>query len=220
MDQQEIARLESMSRFEKALKAKGYQYIAGVDEAGRGPLAGPVVAAACILPDDFFLPHINDSKLLTPTLRKRLFSLITQAKDVIYAVSIVEAHVIDEINILQATFLAMKQAIDQLATLPDYVLFDGKFAPKIAIPHEAIIKGDSLSVSIAAASIIAKQIRDDIMKKLHEKYPAYGFDQHKGYGTKKHKDAIFLHGPAEIHRKSFEPIKSYLAMPEPIENDF
>ena len=218
--EQEVARLLLMSRYEKKVKEQGYKLIAGVDEAGRGPLAGPVVAAACILPDDFFLPHLNDSKLLTPTLRKQLFVKMTKRDDVFYSVGIVDAKKIDEINILQATFLAMLDAIKSLSIKPDYILFDGKQLPELEIPHEGIVKGDSLSVSIAAASIIAKQTRDDIMVEYHKKYPQYGFDQHKGYGTKKHKDAIFLHGPANIHRQSFEPIKSYLSLAQLDESIF
>ena len=218
--QQEIARLLSMSVYEKTVKEQGYKIVAGVDEAGRGPLAGPVVAAACILPEDFFLPHLNDSKLLTPTLRKQLYLKMTKRFDIFYAVGIVDSEKIDEINILQATWLAMIKAIRSLSVKPDYVLFDGKQLPDIDIPNEGIVKGDSLSVSIAAASIIAKQTRDDLMLEYHKKYPQYGFDQHKGYGTKKHKDAIFLHGPAKIHRQSFEPIKSYLALAQLDESIF
>jgi len=218
--EKEIARLLSMSVYEKKVKQQGYSIVAGVDEAGRGPLAGPVVAAACILPEDFFLPHLNDSKLLTPTLRKQLFAKMTKRCDIVYAIGIVDAEKIDEINILQATMLAMTQAINSLSVKPDYILFDGKQLPNIDIAHEGIVKGDSKSVSIAAASIIAKQTRDDLMLQYHKKYPQYGFDQHKGYGTKKHKDAIFLHGPASIHRKSFEPIKSYLALAQLDESIF
>jgi ribonuclease HII len=208
--QTEEKRIEKMSKIEKRIREAGYKIIAGIDEAGRGPLAGPVVAAACILPEKFFLRHLNDSKLLTPTQRKHLYLSLTQNPDVSYGIGIVSAQKIDEVNILQATFLAMQEAISALSIKPDYLLFDGKIAPRVEMPHEAIVDGDSLSVSIAAASVIAKYTRDQIMDELHLQYPQYGFNEHKGYGTKKHQEKLILNGPCAIHRKTFEPIKSYL----------
>jgi ribonuclease HII len=183
----------------------GRQIVAGVDEAGRGPLAGPVVAAAVVFPpslSDTF--GINDSKKLSPKNRERLKPLI---EDIALAigVGIVDHIDIDRINILQATYKAMQIAVQQLSFMPDFVLIDGRGIPDLEMPCESIIKGDSKSVSIAAASIIAKVTRDHIMIDMHEKYPHYGFTQHKGYGTKKHIQAIREHGLSPIHRRSFRP---------------
>ena len=199
-----------MQKFENFYKQKGYTLIAGVDEAGRGPLAGPVVAAACIFKDYVLINGIDDSKKLSEKKRSDLFLKIMECDGIIKAVSIVEAHVIDEINVLQATFLAMKNAIDKLTIKPDFVLIDGNLSPKIDIAHECIVKGDSKSFSIAAASILAKYTRDELMLQYHKNYPDYFFDKHKGYGTKKHIDVIKGIGICKIHRKTFEPIKSLL----------
>ena len=183
----------------------GRQIVAGVDEAGRGPLAGPVVAAAVVFPpslSDTF--GINDSKKLSPKNRERLKPLI---EDIALAIGVgIVDHVdIDRINILQATYKAMQIAVQQLSFTPDFVLIDGRGIPDLEMPCESIIKGDSKSVSIAAASIIAKVTRDHIMIDMHEKFPQYGFAQHKGYGTKKHIQAIREHGLSPIHRRSFRP---------------
>lgn len=208
LDAQELKRIETMSIFEKYLRDKGYKKIAGVDEAGRGPLAGPVVAAACILPSNFCLAGVNDSKVLTKKQRESLYKKITDNPDVFFGVGVVDAKTIDEMNILKATLLAMKKALQALKEKPDYVLVDGTHLPECSIPMESIIKGDSHSLSIACASIIAKYERDQIMKEAHISFPMYHFDDHKGYATQKHVNAIKKYGPCPWHRKSFEPIKS------------
>ncbi len=185
---------------------KGYTYIAGVDEAGRGPLAGPVVSGAVILPQGLSLDGIDDSKKLSERKRSLLFP---QIKENAIAVGVgISSHTeIDQINILQASLLSMKRAVENLEQQPDFLLIDGKFTIDTAIDQAAIIKGDSKSISIAAASIIAKVTRDAIMKQLHEQYPVYGFDRHKGYPTKAHKQAILEHGPCPVHRISFRGVK-------------
>jgi ribonuclease HII len=199
-----------MSEFERNLHAQGFTRVAGVDEAGRGPLAGPVVAAACILPKSFFLAGLNDSKQLTSKKREELYEALMTHPEILSGVSIVDAAEIDRINILQATFLAMQQAVAALPLPPDYLLIDGNQLPKTLIPAFAIVEGDARSISIAAASIIAKVTRDRILEQFDEKYPLYGFKKHKGYATLEHRQAIECHGPCDIHRKSFEPIKSLL----------
>ncbi|MBI3236737.1 MAG: ribonuclease HII [Chlamydiales bacterium] len=200
-------RLERLTLFEKAAYLKGYSSIAGVDEAGRGPLAGPVVAVACILPFDLLIEGIDDSKQLTPSQRKALFEEITANPHICYALGVVDSARIDQINILQATLEAMKIAISQLKRTPDYILIDGNRLPPQKIPSEAIVRGDSRSQSIAAASIIAKQSRDEMMEGFHALWPQYGFDSHKGYGTRRHLAAIEQFGPSPIHRMSFKPFK-------------
>jgi ribonuclease HII len=197
--------------FECAAKAKGYTLIAGVDEAGRGPLAGPVVAAACILPDDFYMNGINDSKQLTPKKRAVLFEEIVNHPQIKYGIGIVAHTIIDKINILQATIQAMLIAVDSLSVTPHYLLVDGLKLPHPCIPNEKIIKGDALSYSIAAASVIAKETRDRLMDDFDIQWPQYGFAKHKGYGTAKHLAAIQLHGPCPIHRLSFAPLKSTIS---------
>ena len=188
---------------------KGYSCVAGVDEAGRGPLAGPVVAAACILPLDHSIAGIKDSKQLSAQQRRKVFEAIKNDVSIHYGVGIVEVPDIDRINILQASLLAMKIAIEALSLSPDFVLVDGnKKIPGLQIEQKAIIQGDALSLSIGAASIIAKEVRDAIMLQIHQKWPVYGFDKHKGYATKEHINAINAHGPCNEHRKSFDPIKS------------
>ena len=200
-----------MWHFEHKATARGFQTIAGVDEAGRGPLAGPVVSAAVILPEDFSCPGINDSKKLSEKKRNLLFPLIREGA-IAVAVGMASHREIDEINILQASLLSMKRAVENLTitpgvTRPDFLLIDGKFTLQMDIKQSAIIKGDSKSISIAAASIIAKVTRDAIMKELHEKYPVYNFIQHKGYPTKAHKAAILKHGPCPVHRLSFKGVR-------------
>ncbi len=203
----EKLRVKKLHLFENEYRSKGYKLIAGVDEVGRGPLAGPVVAAACVLPENFFIEGINDSKKVTEENRLRIFNELTNHPDVYYSISVVDAIVIDQINIHQASLLAMKKAFQGLNITPDFLLFDGRQHPMTAIPCTAIIGGDSKSISIAAASIIAKCTRDKIMDEFHEQYPEYGFLSHKGYATEKHRKALMNHGPCAIHRRSFEPVK-------------
>lgn len=201
---------------EQQLNQCGYQLIAGVDEAGRGPLAGPVVAAAVIFPVGFAidsreLEKIKDSKKLSSRQREKLFTLIKE-KAVTVSIATIGHARIDQINILQASLLAMRQAVNTLNVQPDYVMVDGKFKiPELDIPQEAIIDGDAQVFAIAAASIIAKVSRDYLMNLLDEKYPDYKFRQHKGYGTKQHLEILKKFGPSPIHRRSFEPLKSQLA---------
>jgi len=192
----------NMWEFEEKYKDAGFQLICGVDEAGRGPLAGPVCAAAVILPLRVEIPGLNDSKKLSDKKRRELFPVICE-KAVAYAVAISDEKEIDEINILQATFMAMKRAVDSLNIKPDMILIDGNRAPQFDIQNETLIKGDSRSASIAAASVLAKVTRDDMMLELAELYPHYGFEIHKGYGTKAHYEALKAHGPCPIHRMTF-----------------
>lgn len=210
MDGKESLRLKIMSKYEKSLLDQGITKIAGVDEAGRGPLAGPVVAAACMFNHPISFSGLNDSKLLSKVARERLYHELIQHSDVFYAVAIIDREIIDKINILQASLYAMKKAVEKLTSIPQYLLIDGNKLPDIPIPKQAIIKGDSLSVSIAAASIIAKYTRDAYMIDLHKKWPIYGFDSHKGYGTKKHLQMLNKHGPCIEHRRSFNPVKDLL----------
>ena len=191
-----------MDGFERAVRQLGYRSIAGIDEAGRGPLAGPVVAAAIILPTDYRDRDIRDSKKLSASRRETLFNRIcTDAVSV--GIGVVEYSVIDEINILRASLLAMEKAVSNLAVPADYLLINGRDTIKLPIPQQAIIKGDSRSISVASASIIAKVTRDRIMDEYHELYTEYNFRQHKGYGTREHRAAIKKHGLCHIHRKSF-----------------
>jgi ribonuclease HII len=178
------------------------QHIAGVDEAGRGPLAGPVVAAAVVFPKDVWIPGIDDSKKLSPSAREELFSDICRCA-VTFGVGVVDQSVIDVINIREASLMAMKSALSQLNPKPDYILVDGNYFRSSSVPFEAIIHGDAKVFSIAAASIVAKVIRDRLMQILHLRYPEYGFDRHKGYATKQHIAAIQAFGRCEIHRQSF-----------------
>lgn len=208
IDEKEAKRLKLLLHYEEAAFCNGFKAVAGIDEAGRGPLAGPVVAAACLVPKETVIPYINDSKKLTPLMRQRLYQHIVQDLKLCYAVGIVEAPEIDRINIYQATIQAMLLAIERLTVQPDYLLVDGMHVNHPLIPCLKIIKGDSLSQSIAAASIIAKETRDALMGDYHQRWPQYGFNQHKGYGTPQHLKAIEEHGPCEIHRYSFAPIKN------------
>ena len=178
------------------------QVICGVDEAGRGPLAGPVCAAAVILPKHLDLPGLTDSKKLSDKKRRELFPLI-QEQAVAYGIGFASEQEIDEINILQATFLAMKRALTQLAVKPDLALIDGNRETDFGLPVKTVVKGDSLSANIAAASVLAKVSRDDVMLELAKQYPQYGFDIHKGYGTRAHYAALEAYGPSPIHRRSF-----------------
>lgn len=201
---------QSRTFFENKAYESGYKLVAGVDEVGRGPLAGPVVAAVVVLPPNISIPGIDDSKKLSLTQRERVIKDICNVL-IDWGVGIVDEKIIDQINILQATYLAMKKAVSSLKTSPHFLLVDGHKIPGLSIPQLPIIKGDQLSISIQAASIIAKVIRDRIMMEYDQQYPLYGFSQHKGYGTAFHLDVVKRHGICEIHRQSFEPIKSNLA---------
>ncbi len=202
MTEKESERLDTMLEFERELYSKGITLIAGVDEAGRGPLCGPVVAAAVILNPNEKIAGVNDSKKLTEKKREELFSVIKE-KAIAYSVGIVDEKTIDEINILEATRLAMKKAVEGLKEVPGHVLVDAEKHVPINIPYTPIIKGDAKSESIAAASIIAKVTRDHMINELDKKYPEYHFAKNKGYGTREHIAAIKEHGLCEIHRKTF-----------------
>ncbi len=190
---------------EARLRARGFELVAGVDEVGRGPLAGPVVAAAVILDPDHLPDGLNDSKKLTASVRERLFTEIMRHAHV--AIASIPAERIDAINIRQATFEAMAGAVNGLAVRADFALIDGRDVPPLPCPAEALIGGDRRSLSIAAASIIAKVTRDRMMTLLAQTYPDYGFEKHMGYGTEKHLKALDLHGPTPLHRMSFAPLK-------------
>ena len=187
---------------ENEVRAKGFRYICGVDEAGRGPLAGPVCAAAVILRDNQIIEGVNDSKKLSEKKREALFDVIRE-EALAYSIAFATVEEIEELNILNATMLAMKRAVEGLSTKADYALIDGNKTPNLDIPCEYVIKGDANSMSIAAASILAKVSRDRLCREYAEKYPEYGFEKHKGYGTKAHTEAILKYGPCEIHRFSF-----------------
>ena len=180
----------------------GLHVICGVDEAGRGPLAGPVCAAAGILPEHLQIPGLNDSKKLTDKKRRELFPVIQQ-QAIAYGIGLASEAEIDEINILQATFLAMRRALSQLSIRPEIALIDGNRETDFGLPVKTVVKGDSLSANIAAASVLAKVTRDNIMVELAQQYPEYGFEIHKGYGTKAHYEALRTYGPSPIHRRSF-----------------
>lgn len=212
IDESEKKRLQTLMRYERKARKDGYQLIAGIDEAGRGPLAGPVVAAACIIPLRTVIPFVNDSKQLTHKKRAEIFDYIVNHKKIIWSVGIISHEMIDEVNIYQATILAMKQAVEKLPQKPDMMLVDGLKLCYEEIACEKIIKGDAKSHSIAAASIIAKETRDRIMNEYHAQWPEYGFDSHKGYGTEQHHRALDRFGPCPIHRKSFEPIRKLLGL--------
>lgn len=205
--QQERQRVDALYSYEYQAQQEGLQYVAGVDEAGRGPLAGPVVVAAVILPIGLFLPKINDSKKLSAKMRDTLYDLI-QEKAIAVACSVIDEKTIDRINIYQATINGMYESIFSLHPEPQKVLIDAVPLDRLSIPSLSIIRGDAKSASIAAASIIAKVTRDRLMLKYDEQYPGYGFAQHKGYGTAQHLAAIRKLGPCPIHRRSFEPIRS------------
>jgi ribonuclease HII len=198
-------------KFEMRRRAGGYALIAGIDEAGRGPLAGPVSAAAVILPDDFTHDILNDSKKLTEKRREALYGELTSRDDVLWSLAYAEVEEIEQINILKATHLAMARAAQTLGKKPDFCLIDGLPVPQFPLPSEGIVKGDGKSLSIAAASIIAKVSRDRLMLEYAERYPEYGFEKHKGYGTKQHLAALVEHGPCPIHRKTFAPVANLIA---------
>jgi ribonuclease HII len=208
------AKLIDRFEFEQPLWQQGVLRVAGVDEAGRGPLAGPVVAAAAILPSRWApaglpreLEGLNDSKQLTEVQREKFFEFLTVCGEVEFGIALVEAGVIDEINILQATHRAMNEALAQLQPLPPHALVDGRPVKSLRVPQTAIVKGDARSYSIAAASVLAKVTRDRLMLKHHDQWPEYAFAEHKGYGTAKHLAAIAKHGACPIHRMTFAPLK-------------
>ena len=188
--------------FEHEAYLKGYTAVCGIDEAGRGPLAGPVYAAAVWLPEGLVIDGLNDSKKLSEKKREALFDVIKE-NAVAYGIGFANEKEIDEINILQATYLAMRRAYDNMQKACDYVLIDGNRMPPMPVPGETIVKGDAKSPSIAAASILAKVSRDRVMLEYAKQYPGYHFEKHKGYGTKLHYEALREHGPSEIHRPSF-----------------
>ncbi|MEC2076997.1 ribonuclease HII [Metabacillus fastidiosus] len=196
----------TMSEYEGKVRQLGCQFIAGIDEVGRGPLAGPVVSAAVILPEDFYLPGLTDSKKLSEKKREEFFYFINE-NALAVGIGIISSEVIDEVNIYEATKLAMTEAIKNLSIKPDYLLLDA-MELQIPIPQQAIIKGDAKSISIAASSCIAKVTRDRMMQDLAKDYPQYGFDKHMGYGTKAHLEALYKYGPIQQHRKSFAPVKN------------
>lgn len=198
--------------YENEAYSKGYKRVCGVDEAGRGPLAGPVFAAAVILPRGYVIEGVNDSKKLSEKKREELFEKI-KSEALCYSIASVDEKTIDEINILNATFLAMEKAVEGLEIKSDFVMIDGNRSPKhLDIPCQTIVKGDAKSASIAAASILAKVSRDRFMLEMAEKYPEYCFEKHKGYGTKLHYEMLDKYGVSEIHRKSF--LKSWYAKNE------
>jgi ribonuclease HII len=204
----EIQRLKALAVLEDELRRRGFLQIAGVDEAGRGPLAGPVVAAACILPEGLFIEGMNDSKQLTSEKREEIYQKLIDHPEVCYGVGVVDAIIIDQINILQATFKAMVAAVAKLKKKPDYILVDGNKTPFAKIPSEPIIDGDAKCLSIAAASVLAKETRDRMMREFDLTWPEYGFKSHKGYGTPQHLEALEKHGPCPIHRLTFDPLRS------------
>ncbi len=190
------------SEMEQELYQKGYTAVCGIDEAGRGPLAGPVCAGACILPKDLVIEGLDDSKKLSEKKREQLYAVITE-KAVAWAVFMIDEKTIDEINILQATYLAMHGAVEKLSVQPDFCLVDGNRDPGLGIPTQTVVKGDARCAAIAAASILAKVTRDRFMTEQAGLYPQYGFEIHKGYGTKKHYEALRQYGPSPIHRMTF-----------------
>ena len=202
----EEARIQQMLVEEKKLWQQGFLLLAGIDEAGRGPLAGPVVAAACILPVRFNLPGLNDSKMLTESKREKLYSQI-QAQALDYALGSAEPAEIDALNILQATKLAMKRAIEGLKVRPHYLMIDALTLPSVKLPQLPLIGGDLISATIAAASILAKVTRDRLMVELDTLYPEYAFSKNKGYGTSEHMQVLRRLGPCPLHRRSFAPVK-------------
>jgi len=195
--------------FDSGFRARGFEALVGVDEAGRGPWAGPVVAAAVVLPQNAFIEGLNDSKKLSPKKRKTILEKIKQTA-LSYSVGIVSHTQIDEINILQATYQAMKIAIAGISIPFDLVLVDGWAIPRLKLPQQNVISGDAQSACIAAASIVAKETRDAIMEQMAQEYPQYGFEKHKGYGTKYHMQALEKFGPCPIHRVSYAPIKAII----------
>ena len=207
---EERQRLQSLSIMEEQAFGEGYLYIAGLDEVGRGPIAGPVVAAAVILPQGFLLPGVNDSKKLSVYKRENLSGEIKK-QALAWSIAAINPPYLDRINILNATRQAMGLAVKLLTLEPDYLLIDALELKDIPIPQSAVIKGDSLSISIACASIIAKVERDELMQNMDRVYPGYNFSRHKGYATREHLEHLFGKGPCPLHRQSFEPVKSILS---------
>jgi ribonuclease HII len=202
-----IQRPDNLLALEGKLWDQGFTTLAGVDEVGRGPLAGPVVAACVVLSQDFFLPGVDDSKKLTPKKREALFGQILESAHEV-GIGIVGQKTIDRVNILNASLKAMWKAVNQLKTQPEFILVDGnQRIPNLPLPQMPVVKGDSQSLSIAAASIVAKVTRDRIMLKYHRKYPEFCFADHKGYATKVHIEALKAFGPCQIHRKSFKQVR-------------
>ena len=208
-EEKENSRLRRLYLHEEQCYRQGAELVAGLDEAGRGPLAGPVVASAVVLPPYTLLNGLNDSKLVNPARREVLFGQI-KAGAIGVGIGVVDAQLIDKHNILEATKIAMKQAIKNLGVTPDFLLIDAVKLDGLSMPQSNIIKGDRVSASIAAASIIAKVHRDRLMLDLHEQFPQYGFDKHKGYGTKEHLQALAKYGPCPFHRRSFAPVREAL----------
>lgn len=195
-------------KYEENLYDLGYHNICGIDEAGRGPLAGPICVAACILPPFLRIEGINDSKQLSAKKREELYKIIID-KSIAYNIVFVSVEDVDTLNIYQATKKGMLEAVNGLKVKPDFVLIDAMPLHELEMPHNSIIHGDALSASVAAASILAKVTRDHFMEKMDIKYPNYGFSRHKGYGTKAHMDALRKYGPCPIHRKTFYPVSTY-----------
>lgn len=212
-NQLELDRLKRLYDYETNFYKQGYSMVAGIDEAGRGPLAGPVTIGCVILPLGCHLPNLNDSKKLTAKQREELYYLIKEKALAVYS-AVVDVEMIDKLNIYQATCLGMYSVIGGISPQPDAALVDAVPLPELTIPHQSLIGGDALSASIAAASIIAKVERDRIMDELDRVYPVYGFGQHKGYGTPEHLSALHTHGPCPQHRTTFEPVKSWRATNE------
>lgn len=211
-EQDEIRRLKKLTRYEKKGYREQFSCIAGIDEAGRGPLAGPVVAAACVIPRGLLIAGVDDSKKLTPDRREALFQVLTSIREICFGIGIVDSLTIDKINILQATIRAMHEALDKLSCKPDLLLVDGMQLSWQDVQSVKIVKGDALSHSIAAASIIAKVTRDRMMAEYHKSHPEYGFHEHKGYGTEKHLEAIRKHGPVpSLHRMTFNGVNTGFA---------
>jgi len=196
--------------FESQALSDGFLCPVGIDEAGRGPLAGPVIAAAVYIPKSCLIEGIADSKELTPKKRRAVYEMLLKSKEIDYGIGVSSPQLIDRINILQATFEAMKEAVRKLKHKPDFLLIDGNLGPLIEIQKKCIVKGDARVRSIAAASIIAKEYRDDLMTELHLLYPQYNFAKHKGYPTKEHMTALKNYGPSEVHRRSFSPVKELI----------
>ncbi|MCM1130925.1 MAG: ribonuclease HII [Roseburia sp.] len=198
----------NLYEFEEKLYDEGYHLICGIDEAGRGPLAGPVVVASCILPPFLRIEGINDSKQISAKKRAELFKVIVK-NAIDYKIVFISEKDVDELNIYQATKKGMLEAIRGLKTQPDYVLIDAMPLGELKFPHDSIIHGDARCASVAAASILAKVTRDEYMEKMDVKYPNYGFKKHKGYGTKAHMEALEKYGPCEIHRKTYAPVSKF-----------
>lgn len=211
VEEGELCRLRTLRTREEALLGKGYRYLVGVDEAGRGPLAGPVVAAACHIPGDVWIAGVDDSKRLTAKRRASIYDRLVGHPRVVGAIGVATVEEVDALNIYRATLVAMCRAIEALSITPDYLLVDGNVVPTEAYPGAAVVGGDASSYLIAAASILAKEYRDRHMLFLDQKWPHYGFAKHKGYGTAAHMEALRQHGPCACHRRTFAPVRELLA---------